>query len=993
MSTPRPIALGPGALAFAGSWLASAAIARLTGASSIVIVLVVTAVMFAGAAAAGFVALRRIGIHALRVPSVTTIGDESAVEIDVDGVAWIAVSIGGDVVADGWTDGAHWRGNAHFRRRGVFDRATIRLRHGGWCGLVWWERRIVLPCTEVYVAPWPAGGGATEVRAHDDASGVVPGRLGAAAGDVDGIRQWRDGDGERAVHWPTSLRAGELVVHDRRDDDGALRIVRVDQAASEPEAELGRARGGIDDLLRHGERVRAVCGAEQTDIADHDTAARWAASCRMVREPPPGSSAPSRHAGIDEMTTPGGRWWTAGSVGVSLALLCTTLGLGAVGVAVVAGGLALGTAVSTRAIRAGTTVAARIRAAAAIASLAVVILIIAASGAGDAGVPLLELLRGPLPLLLAVLVVLHGFECTTLRSAQIALGVGGVVACYSAGLRVDDALVWWLVAWWVVTVIAVRRVGAPRRAACAACAAGGRSRPLAAPRRHARTIVTALATAAIALGVLAVVPIPQGPARLTMPTFIGNAARVTDRAGVADPDGRSISDDPPSDRRLPGTQVGGYPGFSRTLDTALRGDMGDDVVLRVRANQPDYWRGQTFATFDGRTWYAAPQANTGRGREAIVEVGPSWSDPRDDTNSEEFVQTYYVETDLPNILFAAYQPAKVVVDAEVWPQDDGTLRSSVVLPKGSVYTVVSHRIPITAAMLRAQGDVAAKLSDAGRAAFAAYLAVPPSTTPATIELATDLAELSAANGPRTTYDVARSYEQWFRENIAYDLDVPVPPAGADAVDHFLFESRLGFCEQIASAFTIMLRTQGIPARLVTGYVSGTRDEVSGVWEVRASDAHAWVEVWFPETGWQAFDPTAGVPLAGEAGTSTIGADLVRSLADTVSTNGTVVLAGLGAAGALWVLSVAVRRERYRRRRGRWGVLQDRFLRAAERRGVVVEPPTNPAIAREWGDRHPDRSRVVDELAATLDRAAFDPTWRDDDVDYDAAREMLERLDA
>jgi transglutaminase-like putative cysteine protease len=335
----------------------------------------------------------------------------------------------------------------------------------------------------------------------------------------------------------------------------------------------------------------------------------------------------------------------------------------------------------------------------------------------------------------------------------------------------------------------------------------------------------------------------------------------------------------------------------------------------------------------------------------------------------------------------------VVVDAEVWPQDDGTLRSSVVLPKGSVYTVVSHRVPVTAETLRAQGDVGAMLTAAGRAAFAAYLEVPPSTAPATTALADELADRATIGSVRTTYDVAITYQQWFRENIQYDLDAPVPPDGVDAVDHFLFESRLGFCEQIASAFTIMLRTQGVPARLVTGYVSGTRDEVSGVWEVRASEAHAWVEVWFPETGWQAFDPTAAVPLAGETGTTTIGADLARGLAEMVSTNRIAVAAAPTVAVVAWVAAVALRRSIYRRRRGRWGVLQDRFAAAAERRGVAVEPPTNPALAREWSDLDPDRDDELRRLAAALDRAAFDPWWRDHDDEYDTARRLLERIDA
>ncbi len=170
----------------------------------------------------------------------------------------------------------------------------------------------------------------------------------------------------------------------------------------------------------------------------------------------------------------------------------------------------------------------------------------------------------------------------------------------------------------------------------------------------------------------------------------------------------------------------------------------------------------------------------------------------------------------------------------------------------------------------------------------------------------------------------------------------MPPDGADAVDDFLFESKLGFCEQIASTLVIMLRSQGVPARLATGYVPGERDRVAGVWKVRASDAHAWVEVWFPVTGWEAFDPTADVPLAGDVGNGTVGGDLIGA---TISSVVAYRLHLVALAAIAVVLLVAVRVAmvlRYRRRRGRWGVLQDRFTALADLDDGT--PPTNPARA-------------------------------------------------
>ena len=94
-----------------------------------------------------------------------------------------------------------------------------------------------------------------------------------------------------------------------------------------------------------------------------------------------------------------------------------------------------------------------------------------------------------------------------------------------------------------------------------------------------------------------------------------------------------------------------------------------------------------------------------------------------------------------------------------------------------------------------------------------------------------------------------------------------PRRECDVVDFFLFESRLGWCEQVSSSLAVLARSAGIPARLATGFVPGEKDGLSGRFVVRERDAHAWTEIYFPGVGWQGFDPTAHVPLAGEAGTA------------------------------------------------------------------------------------------------------------------------------
>jgi hypothetical protein len=93
-----------------------------------------------------------------------------------------------------------------------------------------------------------------------------------------------------------------------------------------------------------------------------------------------------------------------------------------------------------------------------------------------------------------------------------------------------------------------------------------------------------------------------------------------------------------------------------------------------------------------------------------------------------------------------------------------------------------------------------------------------------------------------------------------------PELGDNPVDQFLFETRSGFCEHYASAFTFLMRAAGVPARVVTGYLGGEVNPVDGYLVVRQSEAHAWTEVWLPGEGWVRVDPTAAVsPLRIERG--------------------------------------------------------------------------------------------------------------------------------
>ena len=106
---------------------------------------------------------------------------------------------------------------------------------------------------------------------------------------------------------------------------------------------------------------------------------------------------------------------------------------------------------------------------------------------------------------------------------------------------------------------------------------------------------------------------------------------------------------------------------------------------------------------------------------------------------------------------------------------------------------------------------------------------------------------------------ARAIEARLRHDYGYTLELPAKPV-ADPLANFLFVRKKGHCEYFASALAVMLRTLGIPARVVTGFQSGVFNPLSGWQVVRASDAHAWVEAWLEDSGWTVFDAT---PYASE----------------------------------------------------------------------------------------------------------------------------------
>ncbi len=285
------------------------------------------------------------------------------------------------------------------------------------------------------------------------------------------------------------------------------------------------------------------------------------------------------------------------------------------------------------------------------------------------------------------------------------------------------------------------------------------------------------------------------------------------------------------------------------LDMTTRPRLTERVVMSVRSPLAAFWRTETYDTWDGSTW----TRSGGRGG-SFLDDGEVLAAPFDlaATEGETSRQEFRMEVGFATAVPSAATPVQIDSAQRLAQRDDATIVApDQPLSQGSTYTVESRQIATTPEELAATED--ADIPDAVLEQYAQR----PVATERTVELVDQLTA-----GVTSDYEKIRAFEQWMDDNTEYSLDSPLAPKGVDVVDDFLFESQLGWCEQIASSLVVMARLAGVPARLTTGFAPGQWDAVGGRFVVRESDAHAWAEVWFPDYGWVTFDPTAQVPLAG-----------------------------------------------------------------------------------------------------------------------------------
>jgi transglutaminase-like putative cysteine protease len=287
-----------------------------------------------------------------------------------------------------------------------------------------------------------------------------------------------------------------------------------------------------------------------------------------------------------------------------------------------------------------------------------------------------------------------------------------------------------------------------------------------------------------------------------------------------------------------------YRGFDHEMDIENPDTQGDRfsnaILVHVRADRPLYLRARIFDRFDGQRWYNSAhhltKLNLSRGE--VKLTASQWNVTESETEHYEI----FIERDLGDYIPAAAVPIKVNFPSTVIAMDAfGQLHSPGALKSGTAYAVESLRT-------RFKGRTFAETHYVDLPNFRQ---LPQPMDPRISQLASRIAAPHESQ-----FAKAIALEQHLREHYAYDFGSIFKSQNHTPLSQFLFETKKGHCEYFASALAIMLRTQGIPSRLVTGFSATNQNPMTGYYDVYALDGHAWVEAYVDGIGWLELEPTA-----------------------------------------------------------------------------------------------------------------------------------------
>lgn len=310
--------------------------------------------------------------------------------------------------------------------------------------------------------------------------------------------------------------------------------------------------------------------------------------------------------------------------------------------------------------------------------------------------------------------------------------------------------------------------------------------------------------------------------------------------------------------------------FSQSLSLGGARTLSDDPIMSVQASEGRYWRAAVYDSYDGNGWSSSDTRSSSFGEGNASVSTPFFR------NRVPITQTYTFFNDGATVLYALNNPTKLDRPGQVktsavtasenqgssfvywpgqrppWATDITFIESDRRIQAKEPYRVTSLFSLATKAQLRADSTNYPQWIESR------YTQLPDGIPQRVFDLAEEITK-DAAN----PFDKASAIENYLRTNITYNERIALPPPNRDKVDYILFDLKEAYCDYYATSMIVMLRSQGIPARLAAGYARGqteTLDDQSQAYLVKSKDAHSWVEVFFPSYGWIEFEPTAAQPV-------------------------------------------------------------------------------------------------------------------------------------
>jgi transglutaminase-like putative cysteine protease len=300
-----------------------------------------------------------------------------------------------------------------------------------------------------------------------------------------------------------------------------------------------------------------------------------------------------------------------------------------------------------------------------------------------------------------------------------------------------------------------------------------------------------------------------------------------------------------------------YYGFNSQINQNLRGEMKPKVVMRVRSQAEGFWRVLAFDRYTGKGWEIS------RNQQVLTVQRPRWSYqiflPQATTaaRTKEVVQTYSVVSDLPNLVPALAYPKELYFPTpEIAVDPEGGLRAPVGLSDNLTYTVISE-VPY-----RDRTQLGLAPTNYSKNIQQYYLQIPPEIAKKVQQQTLSILATSP-NTLESAYEQTLYLTQYLKQHYSIPQDplaLPFLGKNEDLVEAFLFKHQGGYPDHFSTTLTVMLRSIGIPARLVAGFAPGQFNPFTGLYIVHNTDAYAMTEVYFPKFGWFAFDPIPGHEL-------------------------------------------------------------------------------------------------------------------------------------